>query len=55
MEDGGYDGVIMIIIKSGETIRTTVGPKYNNNPAQANTRPPQHCWCRHWDGGDFVN
>lgn len=39
-EDGGYDGVIMIRIKSGETIRTTVGPKYHNNPAQASTRPP---------------
>lgn len=39
-EDGGYDGVIMMIIKSGETIRTTVGPKYRNNPAQANTPPP---------------
>lgn len=38
-EDGGYDGVIMIIIKSAETVRTTDGPKYHNNPAQANTPP----------------
>lgn len=36
-EGGEYDGLIIIIIKSGGTICPMVGPKYHNNPVQANT------------------